>query len=58
MLAYLDVFLELGHTKKFHQYTRHTIVELAGSDTDMQELGFSEFQSKKVKQRLPHPYHS
>ena len=29
-------------------------VELVESDIDMQELGFSRFQSKTIKQRLPH----
>ena len=34
-----------------------TLVELVESDTDMQELGFSRFHSKSMKQRLPHPHH-
>ena len=33
------------------------LVELVESDIDMQELGFSRFQTMKIKQRMPYPPH-
>ena len=32
-----------------------TLVELVESDIYMQELGFSRFQTMKIKQRMPYP---
>ena len=55
-LAYVDV-IELGRmssTISTQGIDGCMLVELVGSSTDLQELGFSRFQSKKVKQRLPH----
>jgi len=57
VLAYFD-FLELGHVKNIvstEAIDGLMLVELVGSETDMRQLGFSKFQSKKIKQRLPHP---
>jgi len=60
VLAYLDD-LELGHMTcviSTQGIDGRMLVELVESDTDMQERGFSRFQSKKIQQRLPHPHHS
>ena len=54
-------FLQLGYMKQTVISTQgidgRMLVELVESDTDMQELGFSGCQSKKIKQQLPHPDH-
>ena len=58
VLAYFDC-LELGHMKSVinaQGIDGCMLVEFVRSETDMLELGFPTFQSKKSKQRLPRPY--
>ena len=51
--SYLD-FLELGHLTQLvstEGIDGQALVEF--SEAELQEMGFSKFQSKKIKQRLP-----
>ena len=53
--AYFD-FLELGHLAQIvstEGIDGQALVDC--SEADLQEIGFSKFQSKKIKQRLPQP---
>ena len=53
--TYLN-FLELGHLTdmvRAEGIDGQALMEC--SEADLQEIGFSKFQSKKIKQRLPQP---
>ena len=53
-------FLELGHMNSViiaQAIDGRMLVELVESDIDIQELGFSRFQTMKIKQRMPYPPH-
>ena len=58
-MEYLN-FLELGHMNSVisaQAIDGCMLVELVESDIDMQELGFSRFQTMKIKQRMSYPPH-
>ena len=59
VMEYLNC-LELGHMNSViiaQAIDGRMLVELVESDIDMQELGFSRFQTMKIKQRMPYPPH-
>ena len=54
----MQYFLELEHMNSVivaQAIDGRMLVELVESDIDMQELGFSRFQTMKIKQRMPCP---
>ena len=58
VMEYLN-FLEVGHVNSVisaQAIDGRTLVELVESDIDMQELGFSRFQTVRIKQRMQYPH--
>ena len=59
VMEYLIV-LELGHMNSIiiaRAIDGRMLVEFGETDIAMQELGFSIFQTMKIKQRMPYPPH-